>query len=540
MTTVDLVSTASRHAERPFLVDGRDGAVITYGEAHERAARFAGALRELGVAFGDRVVVELPSSVDLALFYLGALHAGAVVVPVGPGFGRREMAAIVVSSAPRLALAADGSRMAAAAAEAGVRVCGLDAVRSGSPIEAQAGEEALAAVHFTSGTTGVPRGVAHRARSLFGNAGRFAGAMGLDSSNRFHGILPLTYLGGYYNLLLLPYSIGASVVIDEPFGAGTALDYWRVPESHGVDVLWFPPTIMAMLLELDRDGRGRAFCRERIRLAISGMAPLRPELRERFEEEYGIAVHENYGLAETLLVTSSTPARPSPAGSAGEPLPGVEVRVAAGEVLISTPDLFAGYMDVSATELEPPDVVDGRWLRTGDLGELGDGGVRITGRAKEIVIRGGLNISTREVELALEGVSGVSRLAVVGVPHDVLGEEVAVVVVPADGRSLAEVEPELRRQAADRLDSIQQPAVYLQIDQLPITTTGKVRAQVLRDLVAERLGAVPRRPRPPGAPITLELDDGAARAVRETLRAAASGDARLSAVLAELDARLGR
>lgn len=535
MIAPGVAALVDEHAARPFLVDGRTGLTLTYAEASAQASGLAAALRDAGLEPGDRVLVDLPNSVELALLYLAAIYARVVVVPVGPGFGRRELAGVVAGATPSLAFADASSRVALACEQAGVRV--VEGLPDAGTFEPSVDLEGIAAVHFTSGTTGVPRGVAHRVSSFLDNGRRFAATLGLDATHRFHAILPMTYLGGYYNLLLLPFSIGASVVVDASFGAPAAVDYWRVPSANGVDVIWFPPTVMAMLLELDRGVEGRQYVREHVRLAITGMAPLRPELRSRFEQEYGITVHENYGLAETLLATSSTPENPSPLGVAGGPLPGVELRTAGDEILISTPDLFAGYLDADATRLAPPELVDGRWLRTGDLGHLDTEGIRITGRAKEIIIRGGFNISGREVELALEDEPGVRRLAAVPVPHHVLGEQVAVVVSCLPGVTLEELEPRLRQRAADQLDPIAQPAVYLEIDEFPLTTTGKMRKPRLAELVADRLGAVPRPSPTMPARVQLALDEETASALRDVLRREGNDD-RLSGLLAELDAGL--
>ena len=194
------------------------------------------------------------------------------------------------------------------------------------------------------------------------------------------------------------------------------LRYWDVPREHGVDVLWLVPTIMAMLLKVDRTDGGRTFCRERVRHVASGTAPLDPDLREQFEREYGVAVHDSYGLSETLLLTSSTAARPARSGGVGRPLPGVELRVAAapgapGEILARSEDTMLGYLEgwdeSSGPALRNPVNGDG-WFPTGDIGVVeADGELRITGREKDIIIRGGVNISAVEVERALDHGDGV-------------------------------------------------------------------------------------------------------------------------------------
>jgi acyl-CoA synthetase (AMP-forming)/AMP-acid ligase II len=293
----------------------------------------------------------------------------------------------------------------------------------------------------------------------------------------------MTYLGGYYNLLLLPFAHGASVVVDRAFDARTILDPWDVPIRCGVNALWLVPTMMSMLLQLDRGAAGRQWCRRHVRTTLSGMAPLRPDVRTQFEAEYGVTVLENYGLAETLFLAAARADAPPPPGVVGPALEDVELRTADGVIQAATPDLTTGAP-----------LVDGRWYDTGDLGERdADGAWAITGRVKEIVIRGGINLSLQSIDDALHGVEGVERVATVGIPHAVLGEEVCAVVVCAPGAGLDAVEPRLRTAAAERLDLTQHPSVYVQIDELPLTVSGKVRRARLQDLVVDRLQLAPRR-----------------------------------------------
>ena len=160
-----------------------------------------------------------------------------------------------------------------------------------------------------------------------------------------------------------------------------------------------------------------------------------------------------------------------------------------GTIHIASPDTMLGYLETADGALcFAAPLLDDRWLDTGDIGTLdGDGQLRITGRSKEVIIRGGVNISPGEIERVLTGHAGVEHAAVVGIPHEILGEDVAAVIVPRDGGALEALEPELKALARESLDGSQQPAVFLQIDELPLTPTGKVLTGALRDLVIDRL-----------------------------------------------------
>ncbi|MET0604780.1 MAG: AMP-binding protein [Baekduia sp.] len=512
-----LTDAVEHHRERPFLIDAQnDGAVLTYGEAHALATNVGAELRRRGLGHGDRLGVALPNSVELALLYLGALYAGVIVVPLGTGFGRRELRSILERARPAEVItgATPDAALADAAGAAGVPLTQIDPRGAGAPDDGWRPLDGVAsrdvvAIHFTSGTTGTPRGVGHRLSDFVANAQRYAAATGLGAEHRFHHNLPMTYMAGYYNLLLLPFTLGASVVVDRAFDARSLLRFWKTVGEHGADVLWLVPTIMAMLLKIDRGDEGRALVAEQIKLVVCGTAPLSPDLRAQFEERYGTAVHDSYGLSETLFAAVSTPARPAAAGAVGTLLDGVEMAVrpidgaADGELLIRSPDTMVGYLDEGMTFVDPSE--DG-WLPTGDLGTIGpDGEVRISGRSKEIVIRGGVNVSPVAVEGVLGGEETVERVAVVGVPDAVLGEQLVAVVQMRDGATLQDAEPALKARAAEALPSSQHPGVYLQIDELPRTPTGKVRKAAVRDMVIDQLGL-------PAAGKGFTVDDGQAPA----------------------------
>jgi long-chain acyl-CoA synthetase len=495
-----LTDAVERHRERPFLIDAQNrGAVLTYGEAHALATNVGAELRRRGLAHGDRLGVALPNSVDLALLYLGALYAGVVVVPLGTGFGRRELRSILERARPAEIItgATPDAALADTAGAVGIALTQLDprAVAPPEddwrPLDGVASRDVIS-IHFTSGTTGTPRGVGHRLSDFVANAQRYATATGLGPEHRFHHNLPMTYMAGYYNLLLLPFTLGASVVIDRAFDARSLLSFFKTVGEHGADVLWLVPTIMAMLLKIDRGDEGRALMAEQIKLVVCGTAPLSPELRAQFEERYGVAVHDSYGLSETLFAAVSTPARPAATGAVGALLDGVEMAVRPidgaqdGELLIRSPDTMVGYLDEGTEFVDPSE--DG-WLPTGDLGTIGpDGQVRISGRSKEIVIRGGVNVSPVAVEGVLAAEAAVERVVVIGVPDALLGEQLVAVVQMRDGATLEEAEPALKARAAEALPSSQHPGVYLQIDELPRTPTGKIRKAAVRDMVIDQLG----------------------------------------------------
>lgn len=478
-----IAHVAREHAARPFLVDPRDGSELTFGGLDAAARRVAAHLRAAhGLAPGDGVAFLAHNSIALATAYFGCLYAGVVAIPVNPVLAPAEIAAILRESGARLVVVGDG--VEAPAGDGLPATLGLGALDAAALPDAPAfapfadvGPDDPLCIIFTSGTTGRPSAVRHTIADLVDNARMFNTALEIGPRHRFYGVLAMTYLGGYYNLLLLPYVAGASVAITDAFDARAALDFWSRAEAAEVTALWLVPTIAAILLQLDRGDEGPAYCRAHVDLTLIGTAPLAASLRTRFEERYGVTLHENFALSETLFLTSSTPQDPAPPGTVGRVLPGVEVRIAgdAGEGVLEvrTPALMTG----AATD---PD----GWFATGDVGRFGaDGRLAITGRAKDIIIRGGVNVSPAAAEDVLLSHPAVVEAAVVGVPHPQLGEDAVAAV-----RLVAEADPDaVRREllalCRERLGATNRPARIVALDALPHSSSGKIQKARVRDLL---------------------------------------------------------
>ena len=232
---------------------------------------------------------------------------------------------------------------------------------------------------YTSGTSAKPKGLAHKLGRMFRNATAFASAQGIDQDSRFYLTLSMAYMGGLYNLLIMPFLCGASVVVDHVFDARSSLHFWEKAKSHQVNALWLAPTVLSILLRMDRGHTGEEFCRSSVRHAFVGFAPLPLKVKDEFEARYGVRLIENYGLSETLFVTARSQGTLG-SGYVGEALPGVRLRIASdegelvapgvdGEVQILTSDLMAGYLDADGGVLQMDAAA---WFPTGDVGHLDD------------------------------------------------------------------------------------------------------------------------------------------------------------------------
>lgn len=515
MTIREIVMDAvARHEDRIFLVDASTHHAITYAKFHERACALAAELRRRGIRKGDRVGVMVPNCCELAILYFACIYLGAVIVPVNPGLNNGEIRFILSSCKPALMVVSPSCVDAVKAVHSnvvklvpGAAIAGADDPDSVAietlpeangfvPLEdADSGD--LVLIMYTSGTTAKPKGLAHRIGSLFRNATAFARAQRIDQDTRFYLTLSMAYMGGFYNLLVLPFLCGASVVVDHVFDARSSLHFWDKARSNQANALWFAPTVISILLRMDRGHTGEEFCSSSVRHAFVGFAPLSLKVKDEFEERYGVRLVENYGLSETLFVTARSPgALDAAPGYVGEVLPGIQLRIGGsegkrvapgktGEVQILTPDLMAGYLDAQGNLIE---MNASEWFSTGDVGHLDErGSLFITGRKKDIIIRGGVNISPAAIEEVLMQGHGVADAAVVSIPHELYGEDIVAVVKLEPGVELESMLDALVSHAKHNLAQHQQPARYIAIDEFPRTASGKVQKARIRELVAEKL-----------------------------------------------------
>ncbi len=451
----------------PALRD-RDRGWIAAEELEDATRRVAGRLQGAGLEPGDRMLFSAGSSCELVIAHVAALRSGIVVVPANTAYRERELAHVVSDARPTAALLddPDRARWVAAAAAPGTVMVGPDVDlpdRDPAALDCAA-PEAPALIGYTSGTTGSPKGAVLSHANLLAGCEAVGLAWRWTATDRLVLALPLFHVHGLCVGLHGTLLSGASAVLVPRFEVDAVLD-----AAAGEDATLFfgVPTMYHRLAQSSRAGE-----LERLRLCVSGSAPLPAELHRALAERGGQRVLERYGMTETVMNVSNPYDGERRPGSVGLPLPGVELRLEdgeEGEILVRGPNVFAGYWErPDATE---ESFTDG-WFRTGDLGTFDpDGYLRILGRSKELIISGGLNVYPREVEDVLLGHSGVAEVAVVGTPSEEWGEQVTAFVVPAADRP---TERALLDFAAEQLAPFKRPRQVQFLDSLPRNALGKV------------------------------------------------------------------
>jgi long-chain acyl-CoA synthetase len=467
-----LDDTALRHDERTALKAGRRA--TSYGELRRASIRAAALLARVGVEPGDRVGLVLPNVPEFAAAYYGILRAGAIAVPLSPASTRTEIEGLMADVEARCVLAWRGlpggprtsreARMPMLAVAPG----SFYDIPGAAPVLGRLAERApgdTAAILYTSSTSGRAKGVELTHDNLVRNARATAGLFSYDVHDAVLGALPLFHCFGQTCVLNAAVLAGASVVLVERFSAA-AVD--RLLRDGAVSVMVGMPSMLAAIVAA---GAPAAPCR-RLRLGVSGGAPLRPEVMVEFERRFGCTVLEGYGLTETSPVAAfNRPGMRRP-GTIGTPIEGVDMRLGpGGEILVRGHNVMKGYWrrpDETAAVL-----TDGGWLRTGDLGRVdADGVFSVVGRVSDLIIRDGHNIAPAEIEAVLCAHPAVLEAAVVGLADPIRGEEVLACAAlrPRARAGEAELLAHLRASLAGD----KQPRELWIVDELPKGPTGKV------------------------------------------------------------------
>lgn len=451
---------------------------VRQGELHDRAARVARVLLNEGITRGDRVILCAGSSIPFLTCYLGALWAGATVVLANPAYTSQELARLARSSAARLMLA-DGPYFA------GLRSIDVSEILERATVAEQApmlpnSPDDIALLAYTSGTTGAPKGVPLTHGNLLSSIRAAMLAWRWSPDDILVHALPLFHQHGLSGVHASLIAGSDAVVLDK-------FDPHRLIEAaRGATVMFAVPSIHTRMLELPDDEleglRG-------LRLITSGSAPLAPSLERSFAERVGVELLQRYGLTESGLDISNPYDGERVPGSVGFAFPGVEAALydvegepspsgSDGEICLRGPQVFAGYLDdEAATEAA---FWPGGWFRTGDLGRWESGRLVISGRLKELIITGGMNVVPREVELVIEQYPGITDAAVAGLPSEQWGEEVTAWIVAEETVDPAALIAHCRTELA----TYKCPKRVIVVHELPRNALGKVVRGQLTETMA--------------------------------------------------------
>lgn len=485
-----ILQSAFCHAfEQPCLVNP-SGGQWSYGELDDLSARFSTLLRFAGLSPGERVVAQVDKSPGAVALYLATLRAGGVFVPLNTTYTPEEVAYFLGDAEASIFVSRPGDGLDEIAKSAGVdnhfhldaspdQGMWRDALGSTPYADiVSRNSDDLAALVYTSGTTGRSKGAMISHGALVSNARSLHNIWGFVDGDVLLHALPIFHIHGLFVALHTAMLNASKIIFLEQFNVKVVRE-----ELARASILMGVPTFYTRLME--QEGFGRKEC-EHVRLFISGSAPLTAIASEQWTTLTGHRILERYGMTEAGMITSNPLAGERTPGSVGYPLPGIELRVCdddgnevprgtVGSIEVRGPNLFSGYWQMpqkTAEEMRS----DGFFI-TGDLGVMDDTGrLSIVGRAKDLIISGGYNIYPKEIECVLDEVEGIVESAVVGVPHDDLGEGVVAILVP----KAEQIESQKLKLALDaKLARFKHPRKFYWVDALPRNTMGKIQKNVL-------------------------------------------------------------
>ena len=476
---------------KPFLIG--ETQTLSYATFHELVNKLARALIASGLKTGDRVAVQAAKSNTQLALYVATIKAGGVYLPLNTSYTAHELEYFISNAQARLVVVDEKAKQAVTPiAEAqGANLLTLNADESGTlpklaeqqaaQFEAVArGSEDLAAILYTSGTTGRSKGAQLCHRNLHSNTEVLRDFWQFEEDDVLLHMLPIYHTHGLFVACNLLAMVGGSMIFLPKFNADKALSF--LPQAT---TMMGVPTFYTRLLNEERFTREAS---QHMRLFISGSAPLLAETHKSFAARTGKKILERYGMTETNMSTSNPYDGERIAGTVGVPLPGVELRIADAKTGKSVPDgeigiielkgdnVFTGYWQMP--EKTEESFRDDGFFITGDMARIDEHGyVVIVGRDKDLIISGGLNVYPKEIESMIDELEGVNESAVIGVPHPDFGEAVVAVIVAADKTLNEESVMEF---LANKIAKFKQPKAVFFVEALPRNTMGKVQKVTLR------------------------------------------------------------
>lgn len=473
--------------------DGNRVTSYTYSEVYKKCIKMINCFKSYNVTPGDSIVVILPNSAEAAIVFFASLMYGVNYAPlpctvtqreyynwlgiVNPKFvvRKREIAEYESDMTAKIAIETDGS------------ISFLDDFSD--CLECKENEDSSNIFLMTSGTTGTPKAMSIDADKLWNSGKAFAEFHSLvDKRCRFWNYLPMSYLGGLFNLTLIPLYTHGSIVISEPFSGKTILNFWNFVEQHSIDSLWFVPSIVSGLLKISKlIGRKQSNYSDKIHTAFLGTAPIKLEQKQEFETTFNIHLLENFALSETTFITSEKidNIRYREESSVGHVLPYVKVKLKpigivekVNEIWVSTPFLFNGYLsDEGDLQLETDQ--EG-YFNTKDLGYLNeDGELILCGRDRDIIKKGGLFVSLVEIEHIVNSLDFVEDAVAVPVKHDFYGESYYLYVIFQTDEDPKLSVNRLHLWLLENLVNYKNPDRIIAVSEFPRTASGKIQKQQL-------------------------------------------------------------
>jgi long-chain acyl-CoA synthetase len=465
-----IVKVFENNWQDSFVFDSLSGRALSYSDFFSAILNCKEMLEKQRFKKGDIIVLLLPNSLELMLLYFAALLMGIIVVPLDINTGDKSINDIL-SQIRYDGLIHRGYRRAFSEA------IDIHSIRKGFFNGRSIREKDLSVfehieydnpftITFTSGTTGIPKGVMHSFNNFFKASLAFGEKFSFNEGNIFYHNLPMTYMAGILNLIFMPFLSESKLVIGKRFDVSSVLEFWETPVKYSVNTFFLIPSIVSLLLKFDRDSTGVDYADRTDITSCVGIAPLNKTVQHDFEKKYNTSLYESYGLSEMLFVSTNSPVRYGT--GVGEILDGVSVDLLDDEILIDSPWKFLSYWNLSADRY----FIDEKFI-SGDLGRFDGNNLVITGRKKDLIIKGGVNISPRKIEDFINDFSIFDECAVTGTEDIVLGEKVTCFHTPCNSDLLFAGIKKLNRSILETLGANYRIDEFFELPEIPKNANGK-------------------------------------------------------------------
>ena len=466
-----------------FLIEGHTGTSVTYGLFYRKTQNWLGLFTQLGLKAQSKVAIIAENSSELLTFYFSALIAGLILIPIDPQKGINGINEIIEIAKPDHIFSESPEYCKDRETIPFQPITpsdGYDEAFFWRRIEESQFSEEPYLVTFTSGTTGIPKGVVHSAKNLFLSTEALINAIPLKNGLRFYHVFPMTYMAGIINTFWIPFWTFGSIVIGTRFSVSNVAQFWEEGTKYGANCYWLSPTMVSLLLKLDRGTTGIDYCKGKDIIGISATAALPYRQLIDFEAKYGFPLFESYGLSETLFNCTNGYKTKRKVNSVGKPLENVEIKIDKdGEILVLAPWMYLKYLNEDSAVY-----FKGDYYRTGDTGTIDeDGYVFITGRKKDLIIRGGMNVSPRKIEEFIYNERYFEDFCVFGAEDDILGER--TICLTSQERTKAENNALLRK-IVSLFGNDYKIDEFVYSDYIPRNSTGKIDRNKARQIYLEK------------------------------------------------------
>lgn len=475
-----------------FTVDAASDKHYCYNDFFARCITLAEQLKKDAIG-KQHLVMIMDNSMELLSCYFAAILAGKIATAIDPLKGKEEIANILTSITDGYIIADKAGKAKLDKTDLILEAGAFDKIEpatgdvKGFIVIAFEERDFMSdyLLTFTSGTTGNTKGVRHSLNNLFGTADAFNKMFAVGKDNTFAHLMPMTYMAGILNSIFQPFMAGSKIVVLGRFSPMKAFTFWQEVEKYQANTFWMSPSMLTILLKVAKHEVGQDYCKNNKTLFFIGTAPLHQSTRDEFEAKYPVKLYASYGLSETLFLSTETPETLAlGGGNVGKMLDGVHYHFGNdGEFLVDVPWMFLGYTN------EPTEkYFDGTSYKTGDLAKIEDGVLSIVGRSKDLIIKGGMNISPALIEGVVSGIPGVDECCVFSVLSK-MKEELVVLAYTSNTSDTVSLEKNISATVINELGKNYMIDLFYKAKAIPKNINGKNDKKVLKETYQKEVSA---------------------------------------------------